>query len=161
MEDYEAIELLEKSLINRSLLDDKKTVAELLSTLANLPLAIAQAAAYLNVRNTPVAEYVRPLQNTERDIVELLETEFTDDTRYNPRRHKTANAVASTWVVSFEQIRKDVDVAMPPSFMTHVESKAIPRSMLPAVGSEQRMIRAVGVLRGYSFLNVREDGLTP
>ncbi|PWI65122.1 hypothetical protein PCL_07421 [Purpureocillium lilacinum] len=160
MEEHEAIELLEKSLINRSLLDDKKAVAELLGILAHLPLAMAQAAAYLNVRKTSVAEYVRLLQNTERDMVELLETEFSDDTRYSPRQHKTANAVASTWVVSFEQIRKDVDAAMLLRFMAHIGSKAIPRSMLPAVGSEQRMTRAVGVLCGYSFLSVREDGWT-
>lgn len=61
MEEHEAIELLGRSLINRSLLEDRKSVAELLSILAYLPLAIAQVAAYLNVRKTSVAEYVRLL----------------------------------------------------------------------------------------------------
>ncbi|KAM0270411.1 hypothetical protein ACHAQH_009469 [Verticillium albo-atrum] len=88
----EARDLMEKSLINKRLLADDKGVADLLKALTNLPLAIAQAAAYLNEMKVSVAEYLRLLRNTERDMVELLETEFSDDTRYNG----THNAVANT-----------------------------------------------------------------
>ncbi|KAH7357707.1 hypothetical protein B0T11DRAFT_306468 [Plectosphaerella cucumerina] len=124
-----ASDLLNKSLVDKSLLLDKKSIATLLEILTYLPLAIVQAAVYLNEITTSVAEYLRLLQNTERDIVELLETEFVDNTRYKPLRHKTANVVART-------------------FIAHVESKAIPRSILPAVGSD------------YSFLSIQEDRRT-
>ncbi|KAL1842459.1 hypothetical protein VTJ49DRAFT_5196 [Mycothermus thermophilus] len=57
-------------------------------------------------------------------------------------------------------IRKNQDAAKLLGFIARVESKAIPRSMLPSAGSEQRMTRAIGVLCGYSFLSRREDGTT-
>ncbi|KAM0322096.1 hypothetical protein ACHAQA_009725 [Verticillium albo-atrum] len=156
MDGDEASDLLKKSLRGKPLPTDEKGVAELLDILTCLPLAIVQGAAYLNETRASVSEYIRLLRNTERDMVELLETEFADDTRYR----EAQNAVASTWVVTFEQIRKNKDASMLLSFIAQVESKAIPRSMLPPVGSEQRMTRAVGVLCGYSFLSTREDGTT-
>lgn len=152
----EAYELLRKSLVDGELLIDRTGVAELLEILTYLPLAIVQAAAYLNETMASVSEYIWLLQNTERDMAELLETEFADNTRYP----EVQNAVGSTLAVSFDQIRKNKEAAMLLSFIAHVEFKAIPRSMLPAVGSEQMMTRAVGVLRGYSFLSIREDGET-
>ena len=151
----EATQLLEKLLIDE-LPAEEGVVTELLEILTYLPLAITQAAAYLNENKTPVVEYMRLLRNTERDMVELLEVEFEDDTRYRGAQ----NAVANTWVVSFEQIQKNAEAAMLLSFIGQVESKAIPRSMLPPVGSEQKMTRAIGVLCGYSFLSVRADGRT-
>ena|SRR5687768_13414322 len=96
----EARQLLEKLLIDK-LPAEEGVVMELLAILTYLPLAIMQAAAYLNETKTPVVEYIRLLLHTERDIVELLEAEFEDDTRYRGAQ----NAVANTWVVSFEQIR--------------------------------------------------------
>ncbi|KAH6686371.1 hypothetical protein F5X68DRAFT_170313 [Plectosphaerella plurivora] len=160
MEDDDAFELLGKSLGDQSLLEDRKTVAELLSVLTRLPLAITQAAAYLTVTKITVNEYLRLLQNTEHDMVEVLETEFADPTRYNTRHHGTSNAVARTWVVSFEQIRKNPDAARLLSFMAQVEYKAIPLSMLPPAETDQKMARAIGVLDGYSFLSMREDRKT-
>ncbi|CAI4214250.1 unnamed protein product [Parascedosporium putredinis] len=156
MDKDDAKELLEKSLVEKPLLKDEGLVAELLETLTFLPLAIVQAAAYLNETRTSLSEYIRLLHCSQNDMIELLETEFADDTRYRGAH----NAVARTWVVSFEQIRVDPDAAMLLSFIAHVESRAIPRSMLPPVGSEQKMTHAIGVLCGYFFLNVREDEAT-
>ncbi|KAH7115657.1 P-loop containing nucleoside triphosphate hydrolase protein [Dactylonectria macrodidyma] len=155
MSEADARGLLEESLINKTLVLDDKGVLEFIHTLTYLPLAITQAAAYLNETKESITEYLRLLRNTEQDMVELLATEFTDDTRYQG----THNAVASTWIVSFEQIRKDAaDAAKLLIFTAYVEPKAIPRLMLPSVGSEQRMTRAIGVLCGYSFLSRRDGG---
>ncbi|KAH6649430.1 acyl transferase/acyl hydrolase/lysophospholipase [Chaetomium tenue] len=156
MSEDEAHELFRKSMADEELLMDKRSVAELLEILTCLPLAIVQAAAYMNETMASVSEYIWLLQNTERSMVELLETKFADNTRYP----EAQNAVASTMAVSFDQIQKNKEAAMLLSFIARVEFKAIPRSMLPSVGSEQMMTRAVGVLRGYSFLGVREDGET-
>ena len=46
--------------------------------------------------------YLRLLQGTEPDTIQLLSREFHDNNRYRG----TENAVATTWLVSFEQIRK-------------------------------------------------------
>src|SRR5207248_6275827 len=49
--------LLSKSLINQSLLTDDQTVMELLKQLTFLPLAIVQAAAYINENAISLSEY--------------------------------------------------------------------------------------------------------
>jgi tetratricopeptide (TPR) repeat protein len=149
----DAVDFLEKSLI-RSELRDGATTSELLDELTCLPLAIAQAAAYLNMNRMSIAKYLRLLRNTEQDIVCLMSREFRDDTRYKD----TANAVAATWVVSFSQIRaRDSAATDLLAFMSCIEWKAIPRSLLPSVQPEERMEAAIGTLCGYSFLARREN----
>ncbi|KJZ71347.1 hypothetical protein HIM_09283 [Hirsutella minnesotensis 3608] len=151
MSEGEARELLGKGLTNKTLLRDDKSVAGLLDFLAYFPLAINQEAAYLNKMPISLAEYLLLLRNTEQDLVELLAAEFRDVTRY-PR---APNAVATTWIISFKQIQKDEDAANLLFFMSYTEPRAIPRSMLPGAGSEQRTTRAIGTLCGYSFLSRR------
>ncbi|KAM0274353.1 hypothetical protein ACHAQH_007919 [Verticillium albo-atrum] len=56
----ETRDLLKKSLGDKALLTDEKGVAELLEILTYLPLAIVQAAAYLNETRASVAEYIQP-----------------------------------------------------------------------------------------------------
>lgn len=84
-------------------------------------------------------------------MVELLTTKFADEARYSGMH----NAAASTWVASFKQIRKDADAAIGLSLIGHIESKAIPRWMLPRDGSDQRTMRALGLLllpKDYAYL---------
>jgi tetratricopeptide (TPR) repeat protein len=151
----EAVSFLEKSLIRRQLLDNHITTTELLEELAYLPLAIAQATHYLNSnKNITIADYLRLLRNTERDMISLLSQEFRDRTRYK----SSANAVAKTWLVSFDQIRAHDPVAADVlAFISCIESKAIPVSILPSMQPEERMERAIGTLCGYSFLVKRGD----
>ncbi|KAL8364651.1 hypothetical protein RB595_003774 [Gaeumannomyces hyphopodioides] len=150
----EAREFLEKSLVKTNL-PPENTIDEFLEELAHLPLAITQAAAYMNENQVSIAEYLGIFRNTDRDKIELLAAEFTDNTRYK----ETQNVVATTWIISFEQIHKiDADAAKLLSFAACVEPKAIPRSMLPRIGTEQRMTGAIGLLCGYAFLIKRGDG---
>ncbi|CAN9286263.1 unnamed protein product, partial [Alternaria alternata] len=152
MDRQDAATFLTKSLTKKTLLCNDATTTELLDELTYLPLAIAQAAAYLNRNRMPVAKYLQLLQGTEQDLVRLLSREFRDDTRYKG----LANAVATTWVVSFSQIREhDMVAADLLRFMSCVEWKAIPRSLLPEAQSEGEMEEAIGTLCGYSFLTRR------
>jgi tetratricopeptide (TPR) repeat protein len=159
MDRQDAATFLTKSLTRKTLLCDDATTTELLDELTYLPLAIAQAAAYLNRNRMPVAKYLQLLRGTEQDLVRLLSREFRDDTRYK----QSANAVATTWVVSFSQIREhDVAAADLLAFISCVEWKAIPRSLLPEAQLEGEMEEAIGTLCGYSFLTRRggESGET-
>jgi tetratricopeptide (TPR) repeat protein len=154
MDRQDAIAFLTKSMIRKDLLRNDATANELLDELTCLPLAIAQAAAYLNRNHMPVAKYMRLLRSTEQDMVALMSREFRDDTRYKG----TANAVATTWVVSFSQIReRDAAAADLLAFMSCVEWKAIPRSLLRGVQAEWQMEEAIGTLCGYRFLARRGD----
>ncbi|KAL2671494.1 hypothetical protein Neosp_014084 [[Neocosmospora] mangrovei] len=153
----EAKALLQKSLIKKDQPQDDELVGELLQKLTHLPLAISQASAYMNTNKVPIKEYLRLFQNTDKDMVELLNRGFRDGSHYRSAQ----GAVATTWIASFNQIRDtDRDAARLLSFAAHIEPKAIPRTLLPTVGSEQRMTQAIGTLCGYSFLNRREDSET-
>ncbi|RYN52006.1 hypothetical protein AA0117_g13375 [Alternaria alternata] len=153
MDRQDAAAFLTKSLTRKDLCN-KVTTAGLLDELTCLPLAIAQAAAYLNRNRMSVAKYLQLLRSTEQDLVALMSREFRDDTRYKG----SANAVATTWVVSFSQVReRDAAAANLLAFISCVEWKAIPRSLLPEAQSEGQMEEAIGTLCGYSFL-VRRDG---
>ncbi|KAF2867129.1 kinesin light chain 1 [Massariosphaeria phaeospora] len=153
----DAKNFLEKSLVKKDLAEDSRKVEELLDELACLPLAIAQAAAYLNMNRTTITKYLRLLRHTEQDTVSLMSKEFRDQTRYKG----SANAVASTWVVSFSQLReRDVVASDLLAFMSCIEWKAIPQSLLPKVQSKERIEEAIGTLCGYSFVSRREDDNT-
>jgi hypothetical protein len=154
MDRQDAVAFLTKSLTRKELLRNNTTLTELLDELTYLPLAIAQAAAYLNRNRMSVAKYLKLLRSTEQDIVTIMSREFRDDTRYK----ESKNAVAATWVVSFSQIReRDAVAADLLAFMSCVEWKAIPRSLLPRVQTESQMEEAIGTLCGYSFLARRDD----
>ncbi|KAJ8106476.1 hypothetical protein OPT61_g9512 [Boeremia exigua] len=158
MSRQDARDFLTRSLVSKDVLRNDSTstnlLDELLDELTCLPLAITQAAAYLNKNRMSISKYLQLLRNTEQDLVHLMTKEFRDDTRYKG----SANAIATTWVVSFSQIRKHDEVAADLlEFMSCIEWKAIPRSLLRKKGSKARLEEAIGTLCGYSFLVRRSD----
>ncbi|KAF2812814.1 TPR repeat protein [Mytilinidion resinicola] len=154
MNQQDAGDFLGKSLIRKDLLRNSASRDTLLDELTCLPLAIAQAAAYLNKTSMSITKYLHLLRSTEQDLIDLMSREFRDDTRYN----SSANAVATTWVVSFNHIRARDAVAVGLLlFISCIEWKAIPHSILPSVQSEVQMEEAIGTLCGYSFLVRQRD----
>jgi hypothetical protein len=85
--------------------------------------------------------------------VSLLSRGFHDRMRYEGLQ----NAVATIWLVSFAQIqRSNKAAASILGFVSYIEPKAIPLSILP-VEPEEEMEHAIGTLRGYAFLSQRGD----
>jgi tetratricopeptide (TPR) repeat protein len=157
MSRLDATNFLEKSLIKKPLTEEHEEMEELLDELTCLPLAIAQAAAYLNINRTTITKYLRLLRHRDQDTISLMSKEFRDQTRYKG----SANAVASTWVVSFSQLReRDALAADLLAFMSCIEWKAIPQSLLPKMQSQERIEEAIGTLCGYSFVSRREGDNT-
>lgn len=151
----EAASFLEKSLIQKDLLRNEAGTLELLNELTYLPLAITQAAAYLNTNQVSIAEYLGLLWGAEQDVVSLMSREFRDSTRYWGLQK---NAIATTWIVSFNQIRRsDGTAADLLLFISCIKAKAIPRSILPDLALKEQVIYAIGTLRGYAFLARRGD----
>ncbi|KAK5637127.1 hypothetical protein RRF57_012839 [Xylaria bambusicola] len=151
----EATSFFRKSLINESLLDDKGLRDELFEELTYLPLAIAQAAAFLNVTQLSVKKYLERLRRTEQSLINLMSQEFSDDGRYPESR----NAVATTWLVSFDQIRRiNSTAAELLCFLSCVERQDIPQSMLPEPPGED-VETAIDVLCEYAFLVRRGDDM--
>ncbi|KAI8945770.1 acyl transferase/acyl hydrolase/lysophospholipase [Xylaria longipes] len=137
--------------------EDDAAATELLSQLAYLPLAITQAAAYMKRNKRPIRGYLDLLRRAESDMADLMSWEFYDRNRYGGSQ----NAVALTWQISFKQICDfDATAAELLRFISRIEPKSIPRSMLPMEVSETQRDNAIGTLLGYAFLNVQEDRQT-
>ncbi|KAK4150281.1 putative kinesin light chain [Chaetomidium leptoderma] len=154
MNSKDATSYLEKSLNRKDLVRSNTEANDLLAELAYLPLAITQAAAYLNENEVSIAEYLELLRGTQQDMVGLMSREFRDKTRYK----SSQNAIATTWLVSFDQISKfDSPAADLLSFISFIEPKSIPRSILPGCQSEEQMVRAIGTLCAYAFLSRRGE----
>ena len=144
-----AIQLLQKCLINPDLVNNRPDTTALLKELTYLPLAIVQAAAYINMNGIAFADYLSLLADQEEDVIDLLSEEFEDDGRYD----NIKNPVATTWLISFEQIRQcDPLAADYLSFMACIDPKGIPQSLLPAGASRKKEIDAIGTLEAYSFI---------
>jgi tetratricopeptide (TPR) repeat protein len=156
MDEEVATRLLQKCLVHPELVNNRKEATALLAELTYLPLAIVQAAAYINENRIALADYLSLLEEQEEEVIDLLSEAFEDDGRYR----NVKNPVATTWVVSFEQIRRrDPLAADYLSFMSCVDPKGIPQPLLPPGSSRKKEIDAIGTLNAYSFLSRRSVDL--
>jgi hypothetical protein len=154
MDEKLATQLLQKSLVDPNLVNNQQDTEALLAELTCLPLAIVQAAAYINENGIALPTYLSLLKEQEEDVIELLSEEFEDDHRYRDIK----NPVATTWLISFEQIRRrDPLAADYLSFMSCVDPRDIPQSLLPPGQSRKREIDAIGTLNAYSFISRRPN----
>ncbi|KAF7536134.1 hypothetical protein G7054_g4775 [Neopestalotiopsis clavispora] len=142
-------QLLRNYLVDPGHLGNQGDITALLTQLTCLPLAIVQAAVYINENGLGAREYLSLLEEKEEDVIDLLSEDFEDEGRY----HDVKNPVATTWLISFEQVRqRDPLAADYLSFMACVDAKDIPQSLLPSGTSRKKEIEAIGTLQGYSFI---------
>ncbi|GIK00850.1 hypothetical protein Aspvir_004879 [Aspergillus viridinutans] len=147
-----AKEIFDKLLIQKGLLQDDCATTALLEQLGFLPLAISQAAAYINENQISLSEYRSLLGEQERSTIEMLSEEFEDDGRYA----EIQNPVAMTWWISFLQIQRLDELAADYlSFMACIDPRDIPRSILPPAASPKKQAEAIGLLKAYSFITAQ------
>jgi tetratricopeptide (TPR) repeat protein len=147
-------EIFRKLLMRKDSLQDNHVTNALLERLAFLPLAISQAAAYINQNDISLARYMSLLGEQEASTIELLGEEFEDDGRYA----EIQNPVATTWLVSFLQIQQVDKIASDClSFMACINPRDIPESILLATISAKRKVEALGLLKAYSFVTAQVD----
>jgi hypothetical protein len=157
MDDKMATDLLRASLIDKDLVNDHQTTTQLLRQLSCLPLAIIQAASYINETEISVATYLSLLQRQENVMVELLSQDFEDEWRYA----ESKNPVAVTWLISFHQIQRLNPLAADYlSFMSCIDPRDIPQSLLPPDSSQVKQQNALGLLKAYSFITGQADDQT-
>jgi hypothetical protein len=94
-------QLLRNYLVDQDLLNNQGDATALLTRLTYLPLAIVQAAVYINENGISLADYLSLLKEQEKDVIDLLSKDFKDKGRY----HNVKNLVKTTWLISFEQIQ--------------------------------------------------------
>ncbi|KAI3054887.1 hypothetical protein CBS147353_11388 [Aspergillus niger] len=144
-----SVQILQNSLVEKSLVNDCDLALILLEQLAFLPLAIIQAAAYINENSIGLSEHLQLLRDPEPDVIELLSEDFGDEMRYKDIQ----NPVALTWFISFQQIQRSNKLATDYlSFMACVNPRNIPQSLLPQPISNKKRIEAIGLLKAFSFI---------
>lgn len=153
MTETEGTDFLEK-IVKKDLLCGPESTTQLLKELHFLPLAIVQAASYMSNLGLKVSKYLEIMHNTEKDRADLASRDFFDRTRYP----LMPNDITTTWIISFKQIRKiDPAAAELLGFLSYIEPKEIPQSMLPTIECKERTAFAIGILCSYAFLTRSDD----
>ena len=125
MNQDQGVELLRKKL--RCPLDGQ--AIELLAALDYIPLAITQAAAFINKRwpRTTVTSYAQELRTNNKKRVKLLNQAVTD----LRRDEEASNSILATWQISFEHIREEKpSAANLLSLMSFFNPQGIPEFLL-------------------------------
>jgi tetratricopeptide (TPR) repeat protein len=153
----EARDLLQAKL---RVLDDCSTPAmdTLVEILGRIPLAITQAAAFINRNKISVQEYVRELDLGKQNFMQYLSKDLQD-----PRREPGfPNSVFRTWKLSFDQIQTDCPRAAEIlSLMAMLDGQKIPVDLVRK--DEERRVdfqTVIGTLDGYSMINKEVGGKT-
>ncbi|KAJ4160360.1 hypothetical protein NW754_003485 [Fusarium falciforme] len=142
---------------------DRDAAADLLRALDCIPLAITQAAAYINRRapRASVKTYLDAFRESDNKKGSLLNRDAGD-----LRRDETvSNSVVTTWQVTFEQIRRErPSAAKLLSFMSFFNPQGIPEFVLHDYSTdlannvdrdaESEFEDDLDVLRGYSLVSV-------
>jgi hypothetical protein len=125
-------------------------VAELLERLQYLPLAITQAASYINEEDVTLARYLELLRPENADAKLLLEQDY-----YDPKRHPDIhNSVFRTWKISFDQIQRQTPRAAEIlSLMSMLDKQSILRQLLHDEEESPILVdKALGTLKNLSLI---------
>ncbi|KAF4451369.1 hypothetical protein F53441_5635 [Fusarium austroafricanum] len=163
MDEYEATQLLRQGLKHRD--EPMKDLLQLASRLESLPLALVQAAAFIQENSITIIEYLELLDGNENIAVELLNEEFETVGR-DP---DTPRAVAQTWMLSFQQIERQYPFASEIlSLMSLFNRQSIPLLFLEFYSEVEKkleksdikmqLVKALGVLKSFCFVRAERGG---
>lgn len=147
-----------KLVLSQKLGQDQSTdgeILELVKMLDYLPLAIAQAAAFISMRNPrmTVERYLKYLQENENILLEDM-----GDLRRDP---DMPNSVIKTWHISFNQIKKDhPKSARLFSLMSVLDRQGLPDYLFSKGEMDLDFEDEVAPLIEFSLLNSSTDGRT-
>ena len=129
-------------------------LTELVEVLENLPLALVQAAAFIGERSLVISEYLQMYDGRDTCKIRLLSENFEDEERHPDSK----KPVATTWAISFEQIRKnDHQAAGLLALMSVLDRQAIPKSLLSSDKEEVVLEKALGTLKAYSLITPEQN----
>lgn len=133
----ESISLLDKSLVREDQLSHQPWKRKVVEILSCYPLAISQAAIYIEINKVPVGVYHQLLHKEPRHWAFNLLT----------------SAVTHTSSVSFRLIQNHHKLAANILFfLAFIEPRAIPSSILPGAENDKEFKKAVSILCEYGFI---------
>ncbi|WP_265036056.1 tetratricopeptide repeat protein [Wolbachia endosymbiont (group A) of Anomoia purmunda] len=141
---------------------DITQVDALAKTLGHLPLALAQASAYIKKTYINISDYLKLYNDRKRTLLSdktLLET-------FPPGANReTAAIVYVTWNITVEAIKKESSLAA--NWLTacaYLDGSPIPKSLLEIFADNQEnnpsletFHEAFGILTSYSMLTIKKD----
>lgn len=115
-----------------------------------LPLAITQAAAYLNQIDLPIAKYLQLFSAGKVETLDLLKQGLPDP----GRDHEIQNAILQTWIIPFDRTsRQDSRAAGLLSVMAMLDQQAIAEKLLRTEKEpEMDFIAAIQKLKAFSLI---------
>ncbi|KAL8691623.1 MAG: hypothetical protein Q9218_003198 [Villophora microphyllina] len=125
---------------------DEVEMQELLKELDNLPLAVSQAAAFIEASRISIKQYSDTLQGEGAE--EYLNEEL-DDSR---RDEESVNCVFRTWKISYDQIKQQkVRAAELLCLLAMLDRQSIPRSILKV----PEVTTSLLVLESFNLITAR------
>ncbi|KAL6236379.1 hypothetical protein BDW75DRAFT_239330 [Aspergillus navahoensis] len=150
----EEAKLLIKSNVTDQILEESE-LDRLSELLGHLPLAIVQAAAFMQENSMSVSEYIELYNDSEETSMDLLCEPFET----LGRDTGVPNAVATTLIVSIDQIKerdpKAVEILQLIAFLDRNE---VPKSLIQhRIKRPLELTKALGTLKAFSLI-VSTDG---
>ena len=145
----ESVHLLSTRLSNSQ---SEELLKQLTQELGQIPLALVQAASFINQNDMTVENYLQLYHQSDSTKIELLSDNFEDEERHALSK----NPIATTWSVSFEYIRKhDPQAADLLSFISMLANEGVPEFLLPHGTEPVKFEKAIGTLQAFSFISTR------
>ncbi|TQN70002.1 hypothetical protein CSHISOI_05627 [Colletotrichum shisoi] len=150
-----------------TMLDDEFSTEEasvLSAQLEHLPLAIAQAAAFIRENGISIAKYLRLLEESDEHLVEQLSEPFETVGRDS----ETPHALTATWIFLFNQIqRQDALASDVLSFACLLDRQGIPEEFIISFCNQRNteghqittssITKALGTLKAFSLVSGATD----
>jgi tetratricopeptide (TPR) repeat protein len=164
MTSHEISELVRTKMENNDIPDEE--ISGLATRLENLALALTQAASFIHENGETINGYIALLDKSDATLVECLSEPFETVGRDS----ETPHAVTATWIISFEQIKKQDQFAGEVlSLISLLDRQAIPREFIVNYWQrervaeanesceEVRVIKALGTLKAFCFISEAKD----
>ena len=150
MDKDESKELISKGMEGN--IDDETAIEKLTELLEYLPLALAQAAAFMQQNTLSISEYLEIYEEGPETLINLLSVPFEGQGRDN----EVPNPVAATWIISFNQIhRTNTRAAEMMCLMACVDRQSVPQVLLR--NPDESLLdfkEARGVLIAFSLIHI-------
>ncbi|KAL0934874.1 kinesin light chain [Colletotrichum truncatum] len=161
MSDNEAKQLIHTILDDTVPADDTYTLS---NRLEHLPLALAQAVAFIQMNSISVKEYIQLLDQSNDILVAQLSEPF----QAAGRDSATPHAVTATWIVSFNQIQQQDSLASDVlSIASLLDRQGIPKAIITRYcekmsnqevdANAARVMKALGTLKAFSFISEADN----
>ena len=129
---------------------------ELAGLLCHLPLALAQAAAFMQENILTVNEYIELYKDSDETQMDLLSEPFVT----LGRDSAVHNAVVTTFIVSINQIKeRDPKAIEILCLVAFVDQHDVPKSLIQGkLKRPLELTKALGTLKSFSLITTNERG---